>query len=121
MFFNCTERWLPRYLDDHARQADPVALRKLFGSASANRLTTVSLLNADLGQHSVRRRMVGARSIGDLSPGLQDHLQVCSTAQGVVYFGKTPGIRRYLGFTRARVSEPNSRKVRLPSAGSTRS
>jgi hypothetical protein len=49
--------------------------------------------------------MLQARSIADTAPGLSDHAQFCSTAQGYTEDGNGGLSRRYVGFTRARISD----------------
>ncbi len=63
-------------------------------------------MNTDLGRHSIRRRTIYAYSIAETAPGLVDHAHFSSTAQGYTSFGRYSRIRRYVGFTRARISDP---------------
>jgi hypothetical protein len=68
----------------------------------------VSLINGDFGNHAFRRRVVSMDSLQVVPPGLSDYVQVCSTATGRVkkcVSGKEETRRRYLSFTRGRLSE----------------
>src|SRR5262249_51195940 len=69
-----------------------------------------SLLNSDLALYSTRRRSFSARSVAQLAPGLSDYAHFCSTAAGVIGSAGAP-VRRYVGFTRARVSERSTNVV----------
>jgi superfamily II DNA or RNA helicase len=90
---------------DAARPADPRELERLFSAEDA-RLTQVTLRNSDLGAHSVRRRSLQAFSMADTAPGLADHSHFCSLAYGYTRTAGGDGRRRYVGFGRARVSDP---------------
>jgi hypothetical protein len=71
------------------------------------------LLNGDLGNHVFRRRVLGTDSLRLIPPALSDYIQICSTAAGKVEFG-ADHVRRYVGFTRARVTELDARLVEFP-------
>lgn len=83
---------------------DAAGLQRLYG-ANTTRLTTVTLLNTDLGRNSVRRRTLRARSIAELGPDLSDHAQFASTARGITAATGGDAVDRYVGFTRSRVRD----------------
>ncbi|MFN7541630.1 MAG: DEAD/DEAH box helicase [Acidobacteriota bacterium] len=104
VFFNDSEGYLCEYLRENAERVSPEVLEKLYSGTRA-RLSNVSVINSDIGSYSIRRRMLQARSIADTAPGLSDHAQFCSTAQGYTEDGNGGLSRRYVGFTRARISD----------------
>lgn len=106
IFYYDSEGLTPEYLADRASRVEP---RKLEGLLSGERvrISQISLLNSDLALYSVRRRSLSAYSIGQIAPGLADYAHFCSTAAGIVESPKAAA-RRYVGFTRARVSERSS-------------
>jgi superfamily II DNA or RNA helicase len=107
LFFYDTQGNEPTALAQSARPIDPGLGQLLFVGDDA-RITQVSLLNTDLGRHSVRRRTIQARSIADIAPGLADHAQVASTAVGYTRPGNRDLLRRYVGLSRGRISDPSS-------------
>jgi len=85
----------------------PGQLEKLFAEDTL-RVAAISMLNTDLGQHSVRRRTVSARSLSDTAPGLVDHAHFCSTVSGYTYTDRQEIVRRYLGLSRGRITESSA-------------
>lgn len=106
LFVYDTEGATPSYLADNATRIDPDVLQRLFSGARA-RITAISLMNFDLGEHSIRRRVLQAKSIGGTAPSLADHAHVFTTATGYAAPHEQPPIRRYVGFSRSRVSQPS--------------
>jgi superfamily II DNA or RNA helicase len=104
LFFNDSEGNLCDFLRENANFVDPEKLERLFVGKTA-RLSSVSVINSDIGSYSIRRRMIQARSISDTAPGLADHAQFCSTVQGYTEEQTGDLRRRYVGLTRARVSD----------------
>lgn len=104
LFFNDSEGNLCDFLRENADLVDPAKLERLFVGKTA-RLSSVSVINSDLGSYSIRRRMIQARTISDTAPGLADHAQFCSTVQGYTEEQTGHLRRRYVGLTRARVSD----------------
>jgi len=88
LFFYDTEGKVPEYLRNRVEPVDPNRLQRLLIGQEA-RVSQLSLLNTDLGRHSVRRRVIHARSLAETSPNLVDHAHVCSTATG--YSNPAPG------------------------------
>jgi superfamily II DNA or RNA helicase len=103
LFFYDSEGTTPEYLREHGRRLSPAALQKLFTENS--RVSQISLVNSDLGRTAIRRRTLHARSVAESAPSLADYAHVCSTAAGSVSLDGDRSIRRYVGFTRARVSD----------------
>lgn len=110
LFFYDTLGLVPDYLRTHTSRMNPEHLERLL-SATQSRISNVSLLNSDLSVYSVRRRTMSARSIDVLAPGLADHAHFCSTATGIVTRNGGGVARRYIGFTRSRVSESRTHNV----------
>lgn len=92
------------YLAGNGEPISPIRLQRLF-AGSASRLSQVSLMSMDLGRTGVRRRTIHAHSISETAPGLADHMNYCSTAAGHVGPTADELHRRYVGFTRGRVSD----------------
>jgi superfamily II DNA or RNA helicase len=88
----------------------PSKMNRLLGRDPT--ITQVSLINCDLGSASVRRRSLGARSIGGLAPGLNDHFHFVSTAIGS-FDSDGSKERRYLGLSTSRVTQPEQTYVDL--------
>jgi hypothetical protein len=83
------------------------ALQRLYAGTEA-RLTSVSLLNTNLGRHSSRRRLVQAQSIEELGPDLADHAQLVSTTTGLTEgsgWTANPTFSRYVGFSKGRITD----------------
>lgn len=110
VFFYDTLGMVPEYLRSNTTRVNPEHLERLL-SAAESRISSVSLLNSDLSVYSVRRRTMSARSIDALAPGLADHAHFCSTATGMVARNGGAAARRYVGFTRSRVSESRTHNV----------
>ena len=85
---------------------EPYELERVLDSKEA--VTQVSLMNCDLGKSSVRRRSMGARSIGEVAPGLADHFHFVSSAKGSAGTSS-----RYVGLTRSRVSQTADEKAAI--------
>ncbi len=76
-------------------------LKRLFPKDAG--LTAVSLRNTDIGKQAARSRRLRAAAVDDLAPDLSDYGYVCTTAEGIVH-----GARRYVGLSRARVTDYRS-------------
>ncbi len=84
-------------------------MKRLFNPGRNAKLTRVSLKNSNLGTSSIRSRTIIAKSIKATVPGFDDYAQICTIAEGY-----TPGsVRRYVGFSRGRVSDTISGYVPL--------
>ncbi len=87
-------------------------MKKLFSFGKGARLTSVSLNNTNLGTSSIRSKSITAASIDSTIPSFDDYSQVCTTAEGYSCEDSWDRqsksiIRRYVGFSRGRVSEKN--------------
>ncbi|MBT7618611.1 MAG: DEAD/DEAH box helicase family protein, partial [Calditrichaeota bacterium] len=88
------------------KPVDRKKLKKLFRNSNDSKLTSVSMINSNLGLTNIRGKTISAASIGNLPPLLDDHNQVITTAYGVSVEGKSKSLnRRYVGFKNARISE----------------
>ena len=96
-------------LDAPLEAISPERLERILSSNA--RLTQVALTNVDLGKHSVRRRAVGAFSLGSIAPSLSDHFHFVNTVIGSD--AGSGGERYYLGFSRGRVTHQSRQTVGL--------
>jgi superfamily II DNA or RNA helicase len=85
---------------------DPSELERVLDDQE--NVTQLSLINCDLGNASVRRRSMGARSMSQVAPGLGDHFHFVSSAKGRI--GENV---RYVSLSRGRVSETVKKLVSL--------
>jgi hypothetical protein len=90
----------PEAVSMHFRAVGSAELATLFAAGASN-LTSVGLLNTDIGQQAARSRQLRAATIDALGPDLTDFGYVCTTAEGYVTTGDS--FRRYVGLSRARV------------------
>ena len=107
VFFYDSEGAMPDLLSAVCDLLSPRELQRLFPNTSST-IREISLLNGDLGNFSYRRRLLGTHSLKLIPPALSDYIHVCSTAAGRVAFGDA-AVRRYVGFTRARISDKEAR------------
>jgi superfamily II DNA or RNA helicase len=107
VFFSDSEGRAPEYLKKATTSVSPDVLQRLLPDKKTT-IKEVSLISGDFGNHAFRRKTVSMESLEIVPPTLSDYVQVCSTATGSVkngVLGKTQTRRRYLGFTRGRLSE----------------
>ena len=93
----------PQVVLDHYRPLAPAELTPLFPDG-ASALTSVSLLNTDIGRQAIRAQQIRAAAIEELAPGLSDYSYVCSVAEGYTEVADG-GVRRYLGLSKSRLSD----------------
>jgi superfamily II DNA or RNA helicase len=93
----------PKVVEEYFRPLRPPALQALFPRDSSS-LTSVSLLNTDIGRQAPRSRHVRAAAIDDLAPDLADYAYVCTIAEGYTEVADER-FRRYLGLSRSRISD----------------
>ena len=93
----------PKVIGEHFRPLRPPDLQALFPQGSSS-LTSVSLLNTDIGRQAPRSRHVRAAAIDDLAPDLADYAYVCTIAEGYTEIADDR-FRRYLGLSRSRVND----------------
>jgi superfamily II DNA or RNA helicase len=104
LFVYDSEQNQSQWLASASTRVDPERLERLFAGPRA-RITNVSLLNMDLGRHAVRRRSMHAYDLAGTAPSLGDHAHVAATAAGHSAIAAKGLVRRYVGITRARVSD----------------
>ncbi len=92
------------YLTKNTKKVNPDVLEHLF-YGKGTRISEISLVNMDLGRHSIRRRTLHARSLEDTAPNLVDYANFVSTSCGYVRNKDKQQIQRYIGFTRAKISD----------------
>lgn len=114
LFFGDSGAETPEYLTETTTPVEAETLKGLFGGHAESRLVDMSLTNTDVGTHSLRARKIRARDVGQTAPSVADHGYFVSTAIGYKGRDQQRPLRRYLGFTRGRVSEPSVRL--LPTA-----
>jgi len=107
LFFFDSEGRTAEYLKKATASISPAVLHRLLPDEKTT-IKEVSLINGDFGNHAFRRRVVSMDSLQIVPPALSDYVQVCSTATGSVkkrFAGQDETRRRYLSFTRGRLSE----------------
>jgi hypothetical protein len=77
------------------------------------RIGEITVLNGDLGNHTVRRKILVTDSLAAVPPSLSDYHHVCTTAAGRVDVDEEV-YRRYVGFTRGRISQRVGKPVEYP-------
>jgi len=84
-------------------------LRRMLRGRFSNQIRQVSLVNSSVAPDSVQRRVLTTySSIERTPPAFDDNTYVCRTAEGCIDRNiekHQPGIRRYVGFSNARVCE----------------
>jgi superfamily II DNA or RNA helicase len=116
LFFSDSEGRTPEYLKKATVSISPDVLHRLLPDQKTI-IKEVSLINGDFGNHAFRRRTVSMDSLQVVPPALSDYVQVCSTATGSVktkVLGKEETRRRYLSFTRGRLSERTTPIIEYP-------
>lgn len=116
LFFFDTEGRTVEYLKKATASISPAVLHRLLPDEKTT-IKEVSLINGDFGNHAFRRRVVSMDSLQIVPPALSDYVQVCSTATGSVkkyVAGKNETRRRYLSFTRGRLSERTTPIIEYP-------
>ncbi|MEX2440466.1 MAG: DEAD/DEAH box helicase family protein [Actinomycetota bacterium] len=88
------------------RQLNPEEIQTLLPEGTSN-LTSISLLNTDIGQFAARSRSTRASSIESVAPELGDYAYICSTAEGTTDDGLGT-FRRYLGISNSRIVDHKS-------------
>jgi hypothetical protein len=81
---------------------------------SKKRLTRVNLVNSDIGTFNLRSRNISSYSLENAPPSLVDHNYVVTLTEAVVVNVKGEQSRRYIGFSRSKVSDYNSTYVDIP-------
>ena len=107
IFFYDSERRWPEYLISNTSAIAPESLQRLLPDQQST-IKEISLINGDFGNNAFQRRSLSTRSLELVPPTLSDYAHVCSTATGSVSFtngGQRETRRRYLSFTRGRLSE----------------
>jgi len=107
LFFKGQASCIPAGMLKDVKSVEPNVLEALL-PAGKTRVTQVSLTNCDLGRSSVRRRAIAAYALDEVASSLGDHFHFATAAAGVRQRGKQE-FRRYLGFSRARVTDPAAR------------
>lgn len=110
LFHYDSEGMTPSYLELAATRVAPNVLERFLAGDQA-RISQVSLVNSDLSAHSIRRRILSARAMDGIAPSLSDSSHFCSTTTASFPTATGERVRRYLGFTRGRVSQPSGGQV----------
>jgi superfamily II DNA or RNA helicase len=98
------------FLAEKYYKVSSIKLENLFKGRNS-RISQISLLNTDLGHHSVRRRIINAYSVEDTAPNLVDYAHFYSTAHGYTTRADNNYVRRYVGFTRSRITDPSATRI----------
>ena len=107
IFFYDSEGRSPKHLVSSTTAIAPESLQRLLPDQQST-IKEISLINGDFGNNAYLRRSLSTQSLELVPPTLSDYAHVCSTATGSVR--STNGSpketrRRYLSFTRGRLSE----------------
>jgi superfamily II DNA or RNA helicase len=109
-YFNSSGKLL--YIDESIgvkKIIDQKKLKKLFRKSEESKLTSISMLNSNIGLTSIRSKSISAASVDNLPPLLDDHGQIISTAYGLSVENDANNekiqVRRYIGFNHGKVSE----------------
>jgi superfamily II DNA or RNA helicase len=103
LFLYDTQGRTPKVVLLNFKPLKPTELVGLFPAGVSN-LTSVALLNTDIGRQAARSRQLRAVAIDDLAPDLADYGFVCTIAEGYTEIADNR-FRRYLGLSRARISD----------------
>lgn len=76
-------------------------------------VSQISLINCDIGPASIRRKSFAARALDDVVPGLNDHMHFVSSAVTKLHANSGSSNRRYIGFTKSRVTDASDDLVSL--------
>lgn len=95
-----------KYLSENFQMVDISKLENLLENTI--RFNQITLLNTDLGKHSIRSKSLSAYSLNDIAPSLTDHQQIYSTANVARNTVSLNSKRRYVGFTKARVTDSST-------------
>lgn len=93
---------------------DDATLRRALPEDGTTRITAFTLANSNLAADAVRTRAITAVSLASLPPGFDDHFYVPRIAQGRALglrAGERQPVRRYVGFTNARISDEGAAGV----------
>ena len=107
IFFYDSEGRSPKYIKSGTTSVAPEALQRLLPDQRST-IKEISLINGDFGNNAYQRRQLSTRSLEAVPPTLSDYAHVCSTVTGSVQpidGDKNETRRRYLSFTRGRLSE----------------
>ena len=107
LFFYDSEGRAPEYLRSGTTALTPEALQRLLPDRQST-IKQISLINGDFGNGAFQRRQLSTHSLEVVPPTLSDYVHVCSTVIGSVRTtngAKRDTHRRYLSFTRGRLSE----------------
>jgi len=107
VFFYDSEGRSPKYIRSSTTSVAPEALQRLLPDQRST-IKEISLINGDFGNNAYQRRYLSTQSLELVPPTLSDYAHVCSTVIGSVQptnGGKNETRRRYLSFTRGRLSE----------------
>jgi hypothetical protein len=110
LFYYDTAGNTPEYLLAYSSRVEPSKLQRIFSGKEA-RVGSISLMNSDLGSHSIRRKLISSRSIANTAPSLSDHAHFYTTILGHIGPREGEVRRRYVGFTRSRISDPGTSRV----------
>lgn len=116
IFFYDSEGRSLEYLASQTAAINSASLQRLLPDGLST-IKEVSLINGDFGNSAYQRRSLSTQSLELVPPTLADYAHVCSTATGsvAVLNGYAKQMRRrYLCFTRGRLSERTTPVVEYP-------
>jgi superfamily II DNA or RNA helicase len=108
LFFHDTAGlWIDEVLEG-ARRLDAMSLRCLFPQNDGTKIKSLAVRNSEIGNYSLLSRTLSASSLADSAPFMGDHSNFMTRVGGVAKLDPNSESRRYVGFTRARVSDSAS-------------
>lgn len=110
LFFFDSEGNASEFLLENFIHVPSDVLMRLF-SKPGSIIKQVSLRNIDIGRQNIRRRIIYATSLADTVPSLNEHTQFSTTLSGSIPISENEFRGRYVGLSRARVSERENQKI----------
>ncbi|MBD3636817.1 MAG: DEAD/DEAH box helicase family protein [Crocinitomicaceae bacterium] len=87
----------------NTRFVNPLQLQALLNTAK--RFSSISLKNTDTGDYSIRTRTISAFDLNNIAGDLTDYAYLLSNALGYIESTQDQTQRRYIGFTRGRITD----------------
>lgn len=104
LYFYDSNQFIPSYLKKNWRRVSAKYLKKLFSQEM--QFSTMSIQNGGISFNSFNRMIVNSEDVSRMVPDVTDKFNLCTTLVGSRKSEQsTPGLRRYVGFTNARISQ----------------
>ena len=111
LFYYDSENKISEIVLDNFQRISSESIQKLIQGDYA-RIKQIGLRSLDLGDHSIRRKVIyPTHSLNRTVSSFNDHMNYTSTLLGMTDKGDKEYVDRYLGISRARVSEPTQIRI----------